>query len=160
MSRMTPEKARELRDELRNGKPRAHPSAFVPQPGTRKQRELRFDHLHPEHVEEARKLLSGLEGMEVERGVVSDSLLIGYEIGEYSLEGLEAALVRQGFHLDNSVYSKVVRALVYFCEETQMRNMRVPERLIKKSHEVYSKAWEHHPHGDHDETPPELRQDR
>jgi hypothetical protein len=160
MSRMTPEKARELRDELRNGKPRAHPSAFVPQPGTRKQREVRFDHLHPEHVEEAHQLLSGLEGMDVERGVVPDSLLIGYEIGEYSLEGLEAALVRQGFHLDNSVYSKVVRALVYFCEETQMRNMRVPERLIKKSHEVYSKAWEHHPHGDHDETPPELRQDR
>jgi len=49
---------------------------------------------------------------------------------------------------------------VYFCEETQMRNMRVPERLIKKSHLVYSKAWEHHPHGDRDDTPAELRQDR
>ena len=76
--------------------------------------------------------------------------------------GLAAALalVRQGFHLDNSMYSKLMRTVVYFCEETQMRNMRVPERLIKKSHEVYSKAWEHHPHGDHDETPPELRQER
>jgi hypothetical protein len=88
------------------------------------------------------------------------SLSIWYEISDYSLEGLEAALVRQGFHLDQSVYSKMMRAVVYFCEETQMRNMRVPERLIKKSHEVYSKAWEHHPHGDHDETPPELRQER
>ncbi len=56
MTRMTPEKARELRDEKRDGKPRQRPAAFVPQPGTRKHRELRFDHQHPEHVEEARKL--------------------------------------------------------------------------------------------------------
>jgi hypothetical protein len=55
------------------------------------------------------------------------------------------------------MYSKLMRTVVYFCEETQMRNMRVPERLIKKSHEVYSKAWEHHPHGDHDETPPRTQ---
>jgi len=160
MSRMTPEKARELRDEARDGKTRKRPAAFVPQPGTRKNRELRFDPRYPDHVGEARKLLCGLEGMEVEPGLTAHSLSIWYEIGTYSLEGLEAALMRQGFHLDNGLYSKLTRALVYFCEETQMRNMRVPERLIKKSHEVYSKAWEHHPHGDHDDTPPELRLDR
>ncbi len=160
MSRMTPERARELRDEKRDGKPRNRPAAFVPQPGTRKHRELRFDHQHPEHVEEARKLLAGLDGMEIDTGIAPYSLSIWYEISDYSLEGLEAALVRQGFHLDNSVYSKLMRAVVYFCEETQMRNMRVPARLIKKSHDVYSKAWERHPHGDHDETPPELRQEK
>jgi hypothetical protein len=38
----------------------------VPQPGTRKHRELRFDHHASEHVEEARKLLAGLEGMEID----------------------------------------------------------------------------------------------
>jgi hypothetical protein len=121
---------------------------------------VRFDHLHSEHVEEARKLLAGLVGLEIDSGLAPYSLSIWYEIGEYSLEGLEAALVRQGFHLDSSLYSKLVRALVYFCEETQMRNLRVPQRLIKKSQEVYSKAWEHHPHGDRDDTPPDLRQDR
>ena len=160
MSKMNPEKARELRDEKRDGKHRQRPAVFVPQPGTRKHRELRFDHRHPEHVDEARKLLAGLDGMEIDDGLAPYSLSIWYEISEYSLEGLEAALVRQGFHLDQSLYSKMMRTVVYFCEETQMRNMRVPERLIKKSHEVYSKAWEHHPHGDHDETPPELRQER
>ena len=160
MSRMNPEKARELRDELRDGKVRKRPAAFVPQPGTRKHRELRFDPRYPEQVAEARKLLSGLEGMDIDTGLAPYSLAIWYEISTYSLEGLEAALVRQGFYLDDSLYSKLMRTVVYFCEETQMRNMRVPERLIKKSHEVYSKAWENHPHGDHDETPPELRQDR
>ena len=160
MSKMNPEKARELRDEKRDGKHRVRPAAFIPQPGTRKHRELRFDRLHPEQVEQARKLLAGLAGMEIDDGPAPFSLSIWYDISDYCLEGLEEALVRQGFHLDSSLYSKLMRALVYFCEETQMRNMRVPERLIKKSHEVYSKAWEHHPHGDHDETPAELRQER
>jgi hypothetical protein len=47
--------------------------------------------------------------------------------------------------------------VLYFCEDTQMRNLRQPERLIKKSNEIYVKAWQHHPHGDHDDTPAELR---
>ena len=160
MSRMTVERARELRDEKRDGKHRQRPAAFVPQPGTRKHRELRFDPRHSHEVEQARKLLAGLEGMDIDAGLVPHSLSIWYEISDYSLEGLEAALIRQGFHLDNSMYSRLMRTVVYFCEETKMRNMRVPERLIKKSNEVYSKAWEHHHHGDHDETPPELRQER
>jgi len=35
--------------------------------------------------------------------------------------------------------------------------MRCPQRLIKQSHEVYVKAWGAHLHGDHDDTPQELR---
>ena len=38
--------------------------------------------------------------------------------------------------------------------------MRMPQRLIKKSNEIYVKAWEHHAHGDHDDTPLELREDK
>lgn len=154
--KMTPEKARELRD----GHVRSKPAPFAPQPGTRKHRELHFEALPPGQAEKARGLLSGLGGMDVSDGQTACSLSICYELRDYNLKGLEAALTRQGFHLDNALYFKLLRALVYYCEETQLRNMRVPERLIKKSHEVYSKAWEHHPHGDHDDTPPELRQDR
>jgi hypothetical protein len=153
--KMTPEKARELRD----GHTRCRPSPFAPQPGTRKHRELRFDHIRPGQVEEAKRLLAGLDGIDLEIGEIPNSLAIWYELRDYTLEGLETALTRQGFHLDNSLYAKLMRAVVYFCEETQLRNMRVPERLIKKSHEVYSKVWEHHPHGDHDDTPPELRKE-
>jgi hypothetical protein len=160
MSRMTPEKARELRDEKRDGKHSPASGRLRAAAGHAQAPRTALRPSHPEHVEEARKLLAGLEGMEIDDGMAPYSLSIWYEISDYSLEGLEAALVRQGFHLDQSVYSKLMRTVVYFCEETQMRNMRVPERLIKKSHEVYSKAWEHHPHGDHDETPPELRQER
>jgi hypothetical protein len=153
--KMNVEKAREMRD----GHPRRRPSPFAPQPGTRKHRELRFDLIRPNQVAEAQRLLAGLEGMDVEPGEEAHTLSIWYELRDYTLEGLETALTKQGFHLDNSLYCKLLRAIVYYCEETQLRNMRVPERLIKKSHEVYSKAWEHHPHGDHDDTPPELRKE-
>lgn len=124
-----------------------------------KHREIRFNMTPPGQAEQAVRLLSGLESLVVCQ-VRQDSISVRYDLTVYTLEGLENALVAQGFHLDNSVYSKVSRALIYFCEETQLRNLRAPERLIKKSNEVYIKAWEHHSHGDHDEMPPELREYR
>ncbi len=157
MSKMTPAKARELRDA---GGQRPRPAPFAPQPGTRKHRELRFDGSRPEQVDEARELLAGLQNMEVERGLAPHSLSLWYDLSDYTLEGIAGALAKQGFRLDGSLYSRCMRALIAFCEETQLRNMHGPQRLIKKSQDIYSKAWEHHPHGDHDDTPPDLRQDK
>jgi hypothetical protein len=154
---MDVEHARLMRDKER-GLHRAHP--LVPQTGTRKHREIRFDKLRAWQAEQARLLLQKLDHIEVATGVMPNSVSVWYEVTDYTMEGLENALIDQGFHLENTLYCKMIRALVYFCEDTQLRNMRQPERLLKKSNEIYSKAWEHHPHGDHDDTPPELRQDR
>ena len=151
------ESARHLRDKER-GLHRPH--TIAPQPGTRKHRELHFSKLHPGQVEQAFVLLSGLDGITVAPGAASNGISVWYEITDYTMRGLEAALIDQGFHLDNGLMSKLVRALVYFVEDTQLRNMRQPERLLKKSHTVYSKAWENHPHGDHDDTPTDLREQK
>ena len=132
--------------------------ASSPASVTAKERLLRFAKLGSGQVEQARQLLAGLEGMEV--SPAAHGLKVRYEITDYTLEGIEKALVSQGFQLETSLYSKILRNLVYFCEETQLRNMRMPERLIKKSNEIYVKAWEHHAHGDHDDTPLELREDK
>ncbi|QDX82932.1 hypothetical protein B9N43_10930 [Denitratisoma sp. DHT3] len=131
-----------------------------PHPGSRKQREIRFDGARPGQVAEAMALLLDLERLQVREGQGPNSLTVEYEIVDFTLQGLETALVRQGFHLDHSVYAQLSRAVIYFCEETQLRNLSHPERLLKKSHEVYSKAWERHPHGDRDETPPDLRNEK
>ena len=155
--RMSVEKARQLRDVMRG---KDHAALSDPHPGELKQREIRFDHTRPEQVEEARLLLSGLRALDVDLGHHDHSLTVYYDIREYTLQGLETALVRHGFQLDHSVVVQLGRAIVYFCEETQLRNMRQPERLIKKSNEIYSKAWDLHLHGDHDETPPDLRAER
>lgn len=136
---------------------RPHPLA--PQAGTRKHREIRFCKLkQDQQVADAIALLSTLPQLEVAPGSLPNGVSVWYEISDHCMEGLEKLLEDRGFHLENTLYCKLIRALVYFTEETQRRNMVQPERLIKKSHEVYSQAWEHHPHGDHDETPPELRE--
>lgn len=153
---MDVERARLMRDKER-GLHRPH--ALAPQTGTRKHREIRFNKLRSWQIEQARALLESLAHLEVATGMLPNSLSVWYEVTDYTMEGLERALIDQGFHLESSLYCKIVRALVYFSEETQLRNMRQPERLLKKYNETYSKAWEHHPHGDHDETPPELRRD-
>lgn len=155
MGKMSPEKARELRDE---GRHRISP--FTPQPGPRKHRELRFHPRFPGDAEAARELLAGLPNLEVDAGLMPNCLSIWYDITDYTFEGIVKALARQGFHLDNSPRARIARALAFFCEETQLRNLHGPQRLIKKSNDIYSKAWEHHPHGDHDDTPPDLRQDK
>lgn len=152
---MNPERARRLRDQER-GLQRPHPLA--PQAGTRKHREIRFCKLKHWQVAEAYALLSTLHKLDVAPGTLPNGIAIWYEITDHNMAALENLLVDRGFHLENTLYCKLVRALVYFTEETQLRNMGQPERLIKKSHDVYSQAWEHHPHGDHDDTPPELRE--
>lgn len=131
---------------------------FVPTPGTFKRRELRFAALPQNQTQRALTLLRGLEGLRVEPVVGRRALFVYYDIFNYTLEGLEEALVQQGFHLDNSLFSKLMRALIRYCEQTQLHTLRSPQRLIKKSNEVYVKAWDHHLHGDRDDTPPELRE--
>ena len=154
---MNPELARKLRDEVRNRSHRHH--GLAPQFGSGKQRALHFDALRPEQVDQVVELLAGIEGLTV-TSAAGSCLIVHYDLTEYTLEGLEKALVSQGFQFRNSFYRKIQRAFIYFWEETQLRNMHMPQRLIKKSNEVYVKAWEHHPHGDHDDTPADLREER
>ncbi|MDX9698452.1 MAG: hypothetical protein RBT55_02660 [Rhodocyclaceae bacterium] len=125
--------------------------------GLEKEREIRFGAFPPEQCAQALESLRQLKGVQVRASDRPRTLVVHYSVLEYSLEALEDALRDAGFHLDNTLYSKLVRALVYFCEETQRHNLLSPERLIKKSNEVYIKVYDQHPHGDHDETPPEWR---
>jgi hypothetical protein len=138
------------------GRRHEHHGAMVA--GLEKAREIRFRPLPPGQVSKALSALRALPGVRAEAGSRPLAVLVRYSILEYSLEVLESALVEGGFHLDQSLYVKLRRAFIYFCEETQRHNLLSPERLIKQSNEVYIKAYDHHPHGDHDDTPPELRE--
>jgi hypothetical protein len=137
---------------------RHHDQRGVVVAGLDKVREIRFRPLPPGQVDRALRSLRQLEGLTVECGSRPLSVVVRYSILEYSLEVLELALSDAGFHLDQSLFVKLRRAIVNFCEETQRHNLLSPERLVKQSNEVYIKAYDHHPHGDHDDTPPELRE--
>jgi hypothetical protein len=119
-------------------------------------REIAFHALPEGQVERALALLEGMDGLTVTAGSGATTLLVRYNVCEYTLEGLETALGNQGFHLDNSLLCKLKRALAYFCESVQRRNIAANEPDIK-SQQAFVKVYERHLHGDRDETPEEWR---
>ena len=128
-------------------------------PDAIKHRDLVFTDDPPGQVERAFALLSGLEGLKVERGNERNCLHIIYSLLDYSLEGLEHALAQQGFHLDGGALGQISKKLTYYREEVEYHNLNVPELHGRaRRSEVFAKAYEHHLHGDHDDTPPELRE--
>jgi hypothetical protein len=123
-----------------------------------KQRDIVFAKFPPGQVPEAADQLGLLERLHAEALVPKRAVEVDYDLSDYTLRELEDHLVDRGYHLDNTLMSKIVRALVHYAEDTQLRNMQAPERLIKKSHEAYVQAWEQHPHGDRDDTPQDWRE--
>ena len=119
-------------------------------------REIVFHDLPPGQAERALILLEGLDGLVVTVGPDGSRLLVRYHICEYTLEGLETALASQGFHLDNSLLTKLKRTLAYFSESVQRRNVAADEPDIK-SQQAFMKVYERHLHGDRDDTPEEWR---
>jgi len=121
-----------------------------------KNREIVFHALPTGQVGRALILLEGMDGLTVMAGTGANLLLVRYHVCEYTLEGLETALASQGFHLDNSLLSKLRRSLAYFCESVQRRNLAANEPDIK-SQQAFMKVYDCHLHGDRDETPEEWR---
>ncbi len=121
-----------------------------------KNREIVFHALPAGQAARALRLLQGMDGLLVAAGESANHLRVRYHVCEYTLEGLETALASQGFHLDNSLLSKLKRALAYFCEAVQRGNVEANEPDIK-SQQAFMKVYEHHMHGDRDDTPEEWR---
>lgn len=124
------------------------------------EREIRFEAIEPTQLELAAQALAAIPGVKVAPAEHPAALHVSYNLAAHTCDELEEQLEALGLKLDHSLYGRLRRAMVHFCEETRRRNMAAPQRLIKQSSEVYVQAYAHHPHGDHDETPPELRQDR
>lgn len=137
---------------------RRHGHHEAPGAGLEKRREIRFRSFPAGQAVRALDSLGALPGLRSYPGVRSNSVVVLYSVLEYSLEILEEALCKAGFQLESSLYVKLVRAIVYYCEETQRHNLLSPERLLKQSNEVYIQVYGHHLHGDHDDTPLELRE--
>ncbi|MBY0445783.1 MAG: hypothetical protein K2Q15_11305 [Burkholderiales bacterium] len=100
--------------------------------------------------------LSTLDGVSAQALSDAPCISVHYRLPECSLTQIENHLKQAGFHLDESILSKIKRALVHYCEDIACSNLEIPEHNIK-SRDVYVKVWDNHPHGDHDETPEELR---
>jgi hypothetical protein len=124
-----------------------------------KQRLLVFSDEPVDQLFAAYMLLVGLENFYVEMGPQPNCLLIRYSVEHYSLEALEKALTREGFHLEYRLLDKVKKHLIHYCEDVQYHNLKTPEpRTKNNAQEIFVKAYELHPHGNYDDTPIELRE--
>ncbi len=124
-----------------------------------KERLLIFSDEPANQLFQAYLLLIGLDNFHVEMGPQPHSLLIRYSIEHYSLEALEKALTREGFILKFNLLGNITKQLIHYCEDVQYHNLKTPEpRTKNNSQEIFVKAYEHHPHGNHDDTPKELRE--
>jgi hypothetical protein len=124
-----------------------------------KERLLIFSEEPANQVFQAYLLLIGLDDFFVEVGTQPNSLLVRYSIQNYSLEALEKALTREGFRLKYRLIDQIKKQLIHYCEDVQYHNLKTPEpRTKNNSHEIFVKAYELHPHGNHDDTPKELRE--
>ena len=133
-------------------------AAPAPQP-IRKQRTILFARFPPDQIPEAAAYLGSLEQLLVEPREQQREIGVTYDLRQHSLQELETALEERGHHLDNTLLSKMLRALIHYVEETQLHNLQTPARPLKRSQsQAYTHAWERHPHGDHDDTPPEWRE--
>lgn len=121
-----------------------------------KTRQLTFSSIPHGQAHHAAVLLEGLPHLVVLSEVDDRTLLVRYELPNYTLQRVEKALAAEGFHLDNNLLVKIKRALAYYCEAIQCENLAPPPR-DRLSKQIFAQVYEHHPHGDHDDTPEEWR---
>ncbi|WP_455374792.1 hypothetical protein [Kaarinaea lacus] len=84
-------------------------------------------------------------------------ICLSYDLSKISLNDIEDVLIEVGFHLDNSILSKLKRALFYYAEETQLANLGYDHANSKSTLEIFINRHSQLPHGCRDERPAHLR---
>jgi hypothetical protein len=124
-----------------------------------KRREIVFCPKPSGQTVRAYQILSGLPDCTTEYSDTPNALRVSYNLRHYTLEGLENGLTEEGFQLDRSPLHTITRQVIYYCEDTTCHNLNIPAYPTKKNErEVFVNAYDHELHGDHDDTPPELRE--
>jgi hypothetical protein len=123
---------------------------------TFKRRHIVFHPVPAGQARQAARLLGRVDGLTADCDADDVTLTVEYHVPAFTLAGIEQALEARGFHLDGSLIQRLRRAVVHYAEDVQCENLQVPARC-EKCREIWVQAFEHHPHGDHDDTPEEWR---
>ena len=122
-----------------------------------KHREISFRNPHPDpqQAQSAVLLLADVEGIiSVE---ISDSsrhtIHIRYDLSQICLRVVEALLFELGFHLDNSLLSKVKRALHYYTEENELESLGITRDQDRSTRDIFMRCYRCRSHGCRDERP-------
>jgi len=102
-------------------------------------------------------LLGEIEGVQELIHKHEHSLVVCYDLSKISLNDIEDLLMEVGFHLDNSILSKLKRALFYYAEDTQLANLGYDHAQSKSTLEIFINRHNQLPHGCRDERPDHYR---
>ncbi|MGB5397699.1 MAG: hypothetical protein WBN96_11170 [Gammaproteobacteria bacterium] len=117
-----------------------------------KTRELQFLSKLPgiDEAEKARRLLSGVKGIEHVEQTHPGRLSLRYDVRQLTLQMIESALRDVGFFLDNSLVTRIRRSLFAYCEEAQRASLGLEQ---DSEHVMLS----HHDSATHDPRPHNWR---
>ena len=101
--------------------------------------------------------LLDLDGVQHATAVNANFLILHYDVREITLYDIETLLYELGYHLDNSLFCKLKRALFYYTEETQRANYGL-SRHTKQYDSVFVDQYERRSHGCRDQRPEHWRE--
>lgn len=120
---------------------------------------FRAPHRDPDQAQAACLLLSDAEAVDAVRVLGPNRLVVTYDLRKVTFAELEAALTEMGFHLDNSLMTKLRRALYNYSEDTVRANLGIPAQCVGNcSRKVFVNHYRNHAHGCRDARPPHWRQ--
>ena len=122
---------------------------------TLKHREILFTTPHPDpnQAQSAMVMLVDIDGIDKVIALTPTQLSISYDVTLITLQLIEQALIDLGYHLDNSLLSKMKRALYYYTEETLRINLGCPNCTQK----LFIHRYQQQVHGCRDERPQHWR---
>ncbi len=124
-----------------------------------KHREICFRGPHAEgrQAQAAALVLSDVLGVTQVRPLDADRLAVSYDIRQVNLEALENLLAEMGFHLDNSLMTKMRRALWYYCDSCQQARLGCSRGSRNCTQAVFVNTYRQRPHGCRDPRPEHWR---
>lgn len=102
-------------------------------------------------------LLSNIDGIRDASRLDDNAIQVRYDLRTITLNTIEDALQELGFHLDNSVLSKLKRALFYYAEDTQLANLGYDHAESKSTLEIFISRYSQRTHGCRDDRPSYFR---
>lgn len=130
-------------------------------PASVKHREIGFRDPHPDphQAQTALLLLADVDGV-VHVSIPDprrNNLHVSYDLARICLRMVEALLGDLGFHLDNSLMSKLKRALYYYTEENEMQALMVRDDQDANTREIFMRCYRCKIHGCRDVRPEHWR---
>lgn len=86
-------------------------------------------------------------------------IIVAYQLPEQLLVDIIELLTENGCPPEDNAWQHWRLALIRYSETIQLHNMQEPP-AIGNAREAFIQSYQHHKHGDSDDTPEELRYDR